>query len=151
MTSDIDRLSRNRIWIVACLAVSYALSQLVSLSFVSGWTGWSETLLTRLENIGLLIFLLALAALGLVARKTTRLGDTAKAALFDELVLHNAKRAMQFGYKILFLFALILFVLNQDFMDLGFAMTGEDVARIMVTSALVIPYLRFAFLEARNA
>jgi len=151
MSADIERLSRNRIRIVTCLALSYLFFQAISLSFVSELTGWSETSLNWLENIGLVLFLVMVVCLAFLAKKAFNMGETAIEALFDELVKHNAYKAMQFGYKILFLLATLLFILNQDFVRRSFAMEAEDVARIMITAALVVPYLRFAYLEAQHA
>jgi small-conductance mechanosensitive channel len=151
MVADIDRLSRSRIRILTVLAVSYFFLQFFSLSFMADWTGISDITLERLENIGLCVFLLMVIALSVFARKVMNIGGPVKAALHDELVKHNIGRSMQYAYKFLFLIAFVLFILNQSFIKMGIITTGEDVARIMITACLVIPYLRFAYLEAKHA
>jgi len=151
MTENIEQLSHSRIKIITCLALSYLFFQTMSLSFVAEWTGLSEGFFNILENIGLSVFLLTLVFLVFLARRAYSIGSSAKAELFDELVKHNANAAMLFGYKSLFLLSVIIFILCQGFVDFGFKVTAEDVARIMITACLVLPYLRFAYLEARNA
>lgn len=151
MATNTDKLSRYRIGIVTVIALSYLFCEVMSLTFVQSWSGLSDVVLERIDNIGVVVYLAAIACFGLWGLKYMGLGSPDKQALSDELVKHNMNRAMQFGYKLLFVIAMVLFILTKDKLDPGFNMTPGDVARITLTSVLVFPYLRFAWLESCHA
>lgn len=146
MNDHIEKHSRNRYRIVTALGLSYLFFQTISLSFMPELTGLGENFIELLENIGFILFLFAIliGTIDYVIMK--RRAKLVHSALNDELVKNNMNRAAIFGYKMLFLIGTIFFALEQ-WLD----MEAEDVARIWITCALVIPYLRFAYLEAKHA
>ena len=146
MKTEIETLSKRRIFVMATLGLTYLFFQFFSLEFIAAWTGWAETTLNRLEDFGTLAFIAALGFLGVIVYKASKIGDVAKTELYDELVKDNANRTMIFSFKALFLLGMFLFIICQ-FVDI----IGEDVARIMMTASFAAPYLRFAYLENRNA
>ena len=151
MTTSIDTLSRSRIWIVVVLAIGYSMSQIVGLSFIPDWTEWSQSQINLVDNIGFGINILAVISFAILFLKSGRMGESVKAALHDDLVKHHVNKALQFGYKVLFVISLILLVVTKDSVNIGVDLTAGDVARIITTVILVVPYLRFAYLESRHA
>lgn len=146
MPTEIERLSTTRIYIVAALGLTYIFFQFFSLEFVALWTGWDETTLEWLENIGTIAYVAAILAFALLYLKARQIGESAKTELHDELVKHNFNQTMIFSFKFLFILAFSIFIICQ-FVDL----IGEDVARIMMTASFGVPYLRFAYLEIKDA
>jgi len=144
--TDVDKLSNRRVLIVTAMGLTFLFFQIISLQFVADWMGWNEDILNRLEDIGLLAFIVALAGLVWMARKIERGGSLGKAQFYDEHVKKNMREAMVAGFKTLFRIGALIFI-HCQFITID----GEDVARIMMTLGFVVPSLRFAFLEAQNA
>ena len=146
MNDHIEKHSRNRYRVVASLGLIYLFYQTISLSFIPELTGLDKNFVERLENIGFILFLFAILYGTVDYFIMKRRAEAVQSALKDELVKDNMNRAAIFGFKMLFLVGTIVFLLLQ-WLD----MEAEDVARIWITCALVIPYLRFAYLEAKHA
>ena len=146
MNDHVENHSRNRYRVVTVLGLSYLFFQTISLSFMPELTGLDKVFIERLEDIGIILFLLTLAIGTIDYFVMKRRAEAVQSALKDDLVKDNMKRAAIFGYKMLFFVGTITFVCLQ-----WFDMVADDVAKIWVTSALVLPYLRFAYLEAKHA
>lgn len=146
MSSIIEILSRRRYQVVTILALSYLFFQTMSLSFIPNITGLSETHVNRLEDLGVIIYLLAVIIGSVYYYIAKKQGGRVTTALKDELVEDHMQRAIKFGFKTVFLTSVILFSFIQ-FID----MNAEDVARIILTLCLCAPFLRFAYLEAKHA
>lgn len=145
MENSIEKLSRMRYLVITSLGLIYLLFQTASLNFLPELMGLPKSWFEFTENIGVLLFLMALLIGGWFYISAKRHPWNIRAALTDELVKSNMKRAAIFGFKIVFLLSAFIFCLVQ-FVE----MNTEDIARIWMTSCLVLPYLRFAWLEAKN-
>lgn len=146
MATEIEALSKRRIYIVAALGLTYIISQFFSLDLIANWTGWDQAILELLENIGFAAYVAAIIAFALIYLRVRRIGEAAKAELHDELVKDHFNRTMIFSFKFLFVLAFVMFMVSK-FADIS----GEDVARIFMTSSFGVPYLRFAYLESQHA
>jgi len=145
MARSVETLSRSRYIVITALGLLYLFFQTVSLSFLPKLTGLPEHWFNFTENIGVLLFLMTLLIGGWFYISVKRHSSDIRAALSDELVKSNMKQAAMFGFKIVFLLSAAIFSLVQ-FIEIN----SEDIARIWMTSCLVLPYLRFAWLEANN-
>ena len=146
MTNDTETISKTRIVLVTMLALSFLVSQLASLSFATQITRLSDGALDWIDNIGFAIMIMTVLAGSWVFMSVTRRASHVKEALNDELTEHNLRMAAVFAFKLVFLLSMGLFVLTKLI-----PLSGEDIARLILTACLVGSYLRFAFLESRNA
>jgi len=146
MSALIETLTKRRYQIVTIIALSYLFFQTMSLSFMASWTGLHESLFNRLEDAGVMVYFAALFSGTFYMQRAKTSGNAVTGALKDELVKTHLQRAGVFGYKAVFLITMILFC----YLQFG-KMDAEDVARIILTAALVAPFLRFAYLEAKHA
>lgn len=146
VASLIDILSRRRYQVVTLLALSYLFFQTMSLSFIPDVTGLPHNLVNRLEDFGVIIYLLCVIIGSVYFYIARRHGDKVTSALKDDLVEDHMQRAVKFGFKAVFLTTMILFSCLQ-FIEID----AEDVARIILTLCLSAPFLRFAYLEAKHA
>lgn len=146
MEHSVEKISRRRYIVIMTLGLLYLFFQIASLSFLPKLTGLPEHWFEFTENVGVLLFLMTLLIGGWLYISAKRHSWDIRAALTDELVQSNMKEAAIFGFKIVFFLSVAIFSLAQFI-----ALNSEDVARIWMTSCLSLPYMRFAWLEARNA
>jgi len=141
-----ETLTRMRIIFLITLSLAFLTSQLASLSFAETVTNLSEPTLDLIDNIGFATMLLTVLTGGWILTSAQRRDSRLKDALNDELVQHNFRMAAVFGFKLVFILSLGLFILAKLT-----PIDGEDIARIILTACLVGSYLRFAYLESRSA
>ena len=146
MTDPVEHYTKIRYWLLTILGVTYLLAQLASLSFTNEVTGLSEESLKMIDNFGFIIFTLTVFAGAWAFMSARNKGESVTNALFDELTKSHLQRAVILGFKFVFFLSLFLFLAAKfDWL------TAEDVARSVFTACLVVPYLRFAYLESRDA
>lgn len=145
MSRSTDSLSQHRHRIATLIALTYLALQIFNLDFVPQWTGLSEEFVDLMENISLVVYFITLLIGGWFAFNLKRSPAYIRAAMEDELSRDNARRAIFFSYKIVFLLSVVMFILTKLT-----GVTARDVAIIMMTAALTLPLLRFAWLESRH-
>lgn len=148
MTIDIDRFSKARRISIFVIAIAYFIFQILELDMTTNALGWTPGvgLSERVENIGFAIYFMGVMALAYTYWRLSKSDAPTKAAAHDDLVKHHINMAMQLGFKVLMLAALILFILQQSY-----DISGEDTARIFFTLSLTVPYFRFAWLETHHS
>lgn len=146
MTDQVEMISRARYRIVTAYALAFLLQQLGSLEFLQDLFGASEHWLTYAELFGAALMFLVLLFGCFAAIAYRKQSASIKKALKDDLVRDNMRRAITFAFLLVFLLSSLLFLIVPS-VDIS----AKDMARIFLTTCLVVPYLRFAYLESRDA
>lgn len=146
MTQSVDTLTRRRYRIAAVLAVTFLIVQIFNLSVIPDWTGLSRSTVRLLEDVSLGFYVLTIGY-GAWFLSTVRASpDHVRSAITDELVRRHKEQAMMFSFKAVFVLSFFMFVMTKLT-----AITARDVAIVISTACLVLPFLRFAWLESRDA
>lgn len=139
--SPVEKLSRRRRMLMVVFVGSFLTWQVPFMDRYAEIASGSSRLVDLVYVAGFLVWALALIALLRFGRSHAR-DPEVRAALEDELTQANRAKAFSFGYWAMLMMAAALF-------GASFYLTfsPQEVAHLMVLTAVAAPLLRFAFLE----
>ncbi|WP_017932391.1 hypothetical protein [Robiginitomaculum antarcticum] len=146
MTTDIERLSARRSFLLMFTASAFLIWQVPGMDFFSRIADGPMQAIDLIALSGAFLWIIALLWLLLTQRKYSKLSADENAMLEDELVKANRVKSLIFGYWAMLVVAVIMFVAG-----LAWKATGFDAAHMVIVAGVVVPMYSFAWLERRNA
>jgi len=147
MPDEIERRSLRRRILLMVMASAFLVWQVPAMDFFDGIAGRENPLFRIASLAGFLVWAAGLVMLftyGRVARGVDAPEITA--ALEDELVRSNRRRAFTAGYAVSLATSAVVFAAS-----LFWPITGSDAAHLVLVAAVVAPMYAFAVLERINA
>lgn len=145
MTTAIEKISARRSFLMMFMASAFLIWQVPGMDFIDRLVGGNMRVVDGVALIGALLWIIALLALFWTHRRYRQLSDSQNAALEDELVQDNRRKAISIGYWAMLLVAAVMFVAG-----LYFPVKGVEAAHMVILAGVAIPLYSFAYLERRH-
>lgn len=147
MQADVEKNSYRRRIILMLMASAFLAWQVPAMDYFERLSASTVTLADGISVAGFLIWGATLMYLLATGRKFVRKNDAAVvAALEDELVRSNRRKAFMCGYIVAMVSAGTLFVAS-----MLLPISGKDAAHIVLVLGVVAPMYTFVYLERANA
>jgi len=145
MHTHYETLSRNRIRLLTLMAIAFAVWMTFGSDIMSVIIG--DKISEALSIFGQILFVIGIALSFFIWRKKFRgSGGETQAALEDELVVANARKAREIGFYILLIAIFLIYMIGR-FNEL----TTRDIGRFLLIAGISVPLVVFAKLEATHA
>ncbi len=145
MSTNYDTLSRNRVRLLILIAIAFTFWMIFGSDIMSAMIG--DKVSEALSILGKMFFIAGIAGTIFIWRKKFRGSDEEiQAALQDELVDTNRRRATEIGFYILLSAVFSIYTLG-----LFSEISTRDIGRFLLILGVSVPLFIFARLEAADA